>query len=136
MERKIIVSKEDNLNALLGYEDLLERILLIKNTMNYPPYNIIRKDRDIILEIALAGFNKDELMISLKNTRELIITGQKKNNESNEYLYKGIAQRSFTKTFILFNDLKIKDIRFINGMLYIHIYRENNEETIENLIIS
>ena len=88
----------------------------------YPPYDIIKISDDYYrISIALAGFLIKNIEIIL-NESELLISGKKNNdNEKNQFLYKGIANRSFEKKFQLADNIKITGAIFKNGLLNIDL---------------
>jgi molecular chaperone IbpA len=96
----------------------------------YPPYNIrgIEKCWSVI-EIALAGFKKEELSVELEGD-VLVVRGisSEETNKNEKYWHRGIAQRSFTKKFSLDKNMKIRDVGFIDGLLTIYLKYEIPEE--------
>lgn len=94
---------------------------------NYPPYNVIKEDEDTyIVELALAGFDKAELTVTTDNGN-LIVKGEKEKKET-EYAHKGIATRSFTRSFALGEYMEVTGAEFENGMLSITVERIVPEE--------
>jgi len=89
---------------------------------NYPPYNLIHVNNvESILEIALAGFSKNELNVYTEYGK-LIIEGQKEIKETkSEYVHQGLAQRSFTREWTLSDDVKIRDVQFKDGLLTVNL---------------
>ena len=85
----------------------------------YPPYNIKKVDEDrYVIEMAVAGFGKNELDIELADSK-LKISGNVKSDDTSEYLFKGIAERGFTREFTLADNVEVKSSSLINGMLKI-----------------
>lgn len=117
---------------------LIEKIKL-DNDDKYPYYNIISRsetNKDIIeIEMALAGFEKNNIMV-FKEYDQLTIIGKKK-SESKNYIHKGISSRSFRKVFNLFEEVKIDNALFSNGILTICISLplENKNPYIEQIEI-
>ena len=94
---------------------------------SYPPYNVIKEDDDTYLvEIALAGFDKENLDVTVDQDT-LIVKGEREKADS-KYAHKGIATRSFTRSFALGEYMEVTDAEFENGMLSIKIEREIPEE--------
>jgi molecular chaperone IbpA len=95
----------------------------------YPPYNIREIDEDTrVLELALAGFSKDEIKVELEN-RQLTITGEKaKTDEEVKYIHKGIATRKFTKSVTLWEYWEVESADYNDGVLYVVLKREIPEE--------
>jgi len=104
---------------------------------SFPHFDMYHIDREqYVIEIALAGFDKDSIEVSVENNR-LTIKGEKVENElpeGAEYIHKGIAHRAFTKSFMLGEYLRVTDAIFINGILQIHIDKEVPEEKKPKLI--
>jgi molecular chaperone IbpA len=110
----------------VGFDSILKRIQdaqqnLAKTIPNYPPYNILKVDDNrYVIELAVAGFGKQNLDITIEDGT-LTIAGQTNvdSEEDNQasYLYKGIADRSFTRKFSLADSVEIKNAELINGML-------------------
>lgn len=92
---------------------------------NYPPYNIIKlDDNQYALEIAVAGFSLDEIDVGVEGNI-LVISGTKENKlDEVTYLYKGISNRSFTRSISLGDHIIVKDAVINNGMLTIKLERE------------
>lgn len=83
----------------------------------YPPYNIKKVDEDrYVIEMAVAGFGKTDLDIELQEGK-LRINGKVASDETAEYLYKGIAERGFTREFTLADNVEVKSSSLVNGML-------------------
>ena len=105
----------------VGYDGMLKRMhdaqeLISKTIPNYPPYNIAKvDDNKYVIEMAVAGFGKHNLNIELANNI-LVISGESNSDEAN-YLHKGIADRSFTRSFNIADTVEIKNAELINGML-------------------
>jgi molecular chaperone IbpA len=93
-----------------------------KNLPSYPPYNIkaVGKDKYVI-EMAVAGFAKTDIEVSLQGNKLTVqgSTSEEDTNEVQDYIFKGIANRNFTRTFNLADKIEIKDAEIVNGMLKI-----------------
>lgn len=89
----------------------------------YPPYNIVKQDDNkYCIELAVAGFGKQDIEIELKEN-SLVISGKINNDNSSDpqYLYKGIADRAFVRQFNLADTIEIKNTQLVNGMLKIFL---------------
>jgi molecular chaperone IbpA len=109
--------------------DNLNNVSEIAN--NYPPYNIIKnEDDDFTIEIACAGFRKEEFNIHVvPEGNKLVVQGvQDRGEDKKEYYHKGIGARNFTRTFALSEDVKVTGSEFVDGMLNIFLTREIPEE--------
>ena len=88
---------------------------------SYPPFNIIQENNhESTLEIALAGFKKKEVKVYTDHGK-LIVEGKKEEKKENEYVHRGMAQRSFQRGWQLTDDVEIKEVTFEDGLLSIHL---------------
>lgn len=100
---------------------------MAKNIPGYPPYNIVKTDdNNYTIELAVAGFGKHNLDIEMANNKLIIkggVTTQELDPIDNpvEYIWKGIADRVFTRTFTLADTVEVKNAELINGMLKIFL---------------
>lgn len=114
--------------ALIGFDRIfntMERSYANGINNNYPPYNLERKGDIYTITLAVAGFERDEIDVSIDQD-QLIITGDKKVTESNEdveYLHRGLAYRSFERTFALSEHMVVKSADLKNGLLTVTIER-------------
>lgn len=102
-------------------------------TAGYPPHNIVKtSENSYILELAVAGFKKEEISIEELNG-QVTIRGSKKNSSTPDseefYQYRGIGQRSFDKTFTLAEYIKISGADLEDGILTISFVK--NEPAVE-----
>lgn len=104
---------------------------LTKNAPNWPPYNIKQvSDDKYVIEMAVAGFAKQDIEITLKGN-DLVIKGESKDVEGEQFLWKGIANRAFQRIFTLNDKIEIKDAEIANGML--KVWLENIYQTQESI---
>ena len=92
-----------------------------RNTSNYPPHNISKvkgSDEMYVIELALAGFNKEDIEVE-QDKNVLTIKGSSKEDPNKDYLYKGIGARSFVKTFSLAEYVKVNSVVVSNGILMV-----------------
>lgn len=105
----------------VGFEPMLKRFeeanqTLAKVIPNYPPYNIVKiDDNKYVIEMAVAGFGKHNLDLEFQDGT-LVISGSSA-VEDGDYVYKGIADRAFTRKFSLADTVEIKNAELVNGML-------------------
>ena len=104
----------------IGMDDYLDRFFNnYETTTNYPPYNLIHVNNvESVLEIALAGFTKDEINVYTEYGK-LIVEGQKETNQEagSQYVHQGLAQRSFTREWTLSDDVEVREVQFKDGLL-------------------
>jgi len=92
-----------------------------KTLTNYPPYNIKQiSDTKYVIELAVAGFTKSDIEVELKGNK-LSISGKTKEDESEHFLFKGIANRNFHRMFTISDTVEIKDAELVNGMLKVFL---------------
>ena len=88
---------------------------------SYPPFNIIQENNhESTLEIALAGFKKKEVKVYTEHGK-LVVEGKKEEKKENEYVHRGMAQRSFQRGWQLTDDIEIKDVVFEDGLLSVNV---------------
>lgn len=124
----------DNLISALGEFDSLG-----KPSQTYPPYNIVKVDSsNYLIEIAVAGFSRDELEITLKNHKLTITSSALKSKKEPivyEYIHRGIGKRDFAHVFTLADTVEIIQADIVDGLLKIElrnvIPKEMEPKTIE-----
>lgn len=113
-------------NTTIGFEPILKRLAEMSETLpkipTYPPYNIKKvDDNKYVIEMAVAGFGKQDLELELQDGT-LTVKGNV-STEDADYIYKGIAERAFTRAFTLADTVEVKNADLINGMLKIWLER-------------
>ena len=107
----------------IGMDDYFDRFFNSHETVsNYPPYNLVQVNNvESLLEIALAGFTKDEINVYTEYGK-LIVEGKKEEKEKeSEYVYQGLAQRSFNRTWSLSEDIEVREVLFKDGLLTVKL---------------
>jgi len=107
----------------IGMEDYLDRFFNLHDTnSNYPPYNLVQVNNvESRLEIALAGFKKDEVSVYTEFGK-LSVEGKKEESKNDgEFVYKGLAQRSFTRQWTLADDTEVRSVEFADGLLVVQL---------------
>lgn len=111
----------------VGFDTILKRLETMTEAFpkipTYPPYNIKKTgDNTYVIEIAVAGFGKQDIELVLEDG-VLTVKGQVTSDEAADYLFKGIADRAFTRKFTLADTVEIKNADLFNGMLKIWLER-------------
>ena len=109
----------------IGLEEYFDRLFTLhETTTNYPPYNLIQiSNVESKLEIALSGFKKKEVYVYTQDGK-LFVEGQKEDRETGtEYIYRGVAQRSFTRSWTLSDETEVRSVEFEDGLLTILLGR-------------
>ena len=107
----------------IGMDDYLNRFWDdTSTTSNYPPYNLIQlNNHESKLEIALAGFKKNEIKVYTEFGK-LYVEGIKEDKESvGEVVHRGLAQRSFSKVWTISDDTEIRQVSFADGLLTVDL---------------
>src|SRR5439155_4970419 len=107
--------------------DMLENSAGAQTQENYPPFDLIKKgDNDYCIELAVAGFKPGEIDITAQ--QNVLIVSGRKNEEAEEqgsdYIYRGIANRSFERRFALADHIQVKGADMKDGLLSIALVRE------------
>ena len=114
------------LRSTVGFDQLpaIFAQALEREDGGYPPYNVekIGEDRYRIV-LAVAGFSRDDIEIAQEESR-LTVRGSAKKNADKVYLYKGLAQRPFTREFELADHVEVTDASLADGLLVISLKRE------------
>ncbi len=109
----------------IGMDEYFDRIFKIhETTSNYPPYNLVQVSNvESRLELALAGFKKKEVFVYTQDGK-LFVDGKKEDKETQtSYLHKGLAQRSFTRSWTLSDDTEVRSVDFEDGLLTVTLGR-------------
>ena len=113
----------------VGFDEQYNRLSKLHDDMtksfpNYPPYNIKKvSENTYVIELAVAGFARQDIEIELADGK-MIVKGNVQNDDTgNDFLYKGIANRAFTRSFVLDDQIEVKDAEMLNGMLKVFLER-------------
>ena len=112
----------------IGFDRLANLLDSALNTENvtpaYPPYNIEVIDDDrYAITLAVAGFDRNELDITVEKG-VLVVRGKKEKEDSHQYIYQGIANRSFERKFNLADYVEVTNADLVNGLLTVNLIRE------------
>ena len=133
---------EKALGFSVGYDSMFDRLFgesfqptTSSNTQQgYPPYNIRKEgDTKYFIELAVAGLSEDDLEVELKESVLEIRSKQSTEDEAN-YVHRGIAKRSFQRSFTLSDDVVVKGCGLVNGMLTVELEKVIPEEKRARLI--
>ena len=119
--------------ALVGFDrifDDMERRFANQVSNNYPPYNVAKLQENLYeIEMAVTGFEKEEIKVTIEQNELTIVGERNKNNEVTvEFLHRGLALRDFERKFTLAEHMKIVSATIKNGVLQIRIERIVPEE--------
>lgn len=113
--------------TLVGFDSVAKQLESMQKAVpNYPPYNVKKiAENKYVIELAVAGFGKQDIEVELKD-KTLSIKGNVNSDSGDNdpfYLWRGIANRAFTRNFTLADSVEIQNAELTNGML--KIYLEN-----------
>jgi HSP20 family molecular chaperone IbpA len=126
---------------LLGFENLEK---LLERTAKhagegYPPYNIETtgdsESGGIAITLAVAGFGKDELSVTVEDN-QLVIRGRQQEPEDKTFLHRGIAARQFLRAFVLADGIEVKSAALENGLLRIDLVRPQIQPDVRTIEIN
>jgi len=127
----------------VGFDSIFEEFdRMLESTerynSNYPPYNIHKmNDNDYKIEVALAGYSKDDIELELKDSTLTVRNKTKEkviNEDANGVIHKGISTRKFERSFTISEDIKVKNAELKNGLLNIDLERIIPDEKKPRLI--
>ena len=120
-------------DLFLGFDSLFDTLNRMETAeraqKSYPPYNVIKKDDNhYLIEIAVAGFERDDIDLTLEKG-VLTIEGKKKDKDEEViFVHQGISNRAFKRSFTLAETIKVVGADVINGMLYVGLENVIPEE--------
>jgi len=121
----------------IGYERLLDHMLdnSAPSSSGYPPYDIVKSGEDMYcIEMALAGFTKDEIKVEVKENNLTIEGDLNGRHDNSDYVHKGIARRAFQRKFILNDTIEVEGAELTDGVLHINLKQNIPEEQRPKLI--
>ena len=110
--------------ALIGFDQVFDTIEY-RNSVNYPPYNVIKSDENnYVIEVAVAGFKKKEIIVQLDKD-QLVVKGTKQKDEQKQhYLHHGLSARSFNHQFTIAEHMVVKSAIMEDGILTVVLERK------------
>lgn len=113
--------------ALIGFDQLfndVERRYANQVQTNYPPYNVIKHDDNTFeIEVAVAGFDREDITIEVDQD-QLVIKGKRlKDDDASKYLHRGLAARDFERSWTLAEYMEVGDAELTNGILRVKLTR-------------
>ena len=106
----------------IGLDEYFNDFFKLNTTSNYPPFNLVQlNNHESRLEVALAGFKKDEVKVYTEFGK-LHVEGIKEEKETDaEYTHRGLAQRSFKRSWQLSDDCEVRQVVFADGLLSVEL---------------
>ena len=110
----------------IGFNETFSRLEALAGARdNYPPHNIIDgSDGRTTLELALAGFSREDLEVTTE--RNVLTVSAKKSPPDKErnYQHKGISYRTFARNWQMGDDVEVESVDFVDGLLSITLRKE------------
>ena len=112
----------------VGFDTIVDELLRIsqqQSQQNYPPYNVVRDTEDkFTIEVAVAGFEQGEIDVTIEGSMLVIRGEQTRQEDTRDYLHKGISARDFTRSFGLAEHVEVIGAEVTNGILSIKLERQ------------
>ena len=121
----------------IGFDSMFNRLMNFPTQQDsgYPPYNIRKVDEyNYVIELALAGFSESDIEVEVKDGTLTVRSKEDKSTDESQYVHRGIARRSFSRTWTLSDDMIVKGAEFNNGLLNISLEKVVPEEKKPRLI--
>ena len=123
----------------IGYDRFLDQVMNYTPAGGggdgYPPYDIVKVGEDIYcIEMALAGFTKDEIKVEVKESTLTIEGDINGRHDNSDYVHKGIARRAFQRKIFLNDTVKVEGAELTDGVLYINLTQDIPEDQKPKLI--
>lgn len=115
------------LSRSIGWDNMLSDLVHRANS-NFPPYNIVSTENEAEIQLALAGYNKEDVSVTFQDRILKISSSGVDNDADVKYTHRGVAKRAFTTKFALGQNHEVKDVSMLDGMLYIKIVKVLPEE--------
>jgi molecular chaperone IbpA len=116
----------------IGFDHIwndIARLSEMSDNKLYPPHNVVKKDEThFSVELALAGYSKDDLVVEVKDGILVVAGGKTDGEQEREYLHRGISAKKFTRTFRLSEHVVVDGADFKDGLLVIDLRVEIPEE--------
>jgi molecular chaperone IbpA len=110
--------------TMIGFESMIKH-----STNQYPPYNLYKEDDCYVIEIAVSGWDRSELDVSLTGTTLTIKGTKEQESDNRQYLVRGLAHRSWTKTWTLESDISVSNVALQDGVLTITLTQSTKSAT-------
>jgi molecular chaperone IbpA len=119
MKTEIDTFRKIHNSALIGFDELFHKIKELETQKSgFPPYDIIKhSNEDFSIKMAVAGYTKDNIKVEL-NSGKLTVSGSL-DKLNHEYIYKGIAERDFSRLFTLADTVEVSGVTLSDGILLI-----------------
>lgn len=113
---------------LVGFDNKFDRLYetgnaMLKSAKGYPPYNILREGDKYKIEMAVAGFSQEDITINVVENKLTIVGTHTSETKKSDAIFRGIANRSFSRSFVIDDYIQVIDAEMKNGMLTIMLER-------------
>ena len=123
----------------VGLDDVFHRLENMSgHNVNYPPYNLIKHDSsNFTIEVALAGFKREEIEVSTEQNILRVTSNVEKRDPERSYLHKGLSKRNFSRSWQLSEDVRVKDVNFEDGLLVVNLEKivpDHQKKTVYDIV--
>jgi|TARA_B100001094_G_scaffold43352_1_gene38105 molecular chaperone IbpA len=114
----------------IGFNETFQRLEALAGAgTNYPPYNVINgSDGRTILEVALAGFSREDLKVESERNVLTVSANKAPPDKERKYAHKGISYRTFARNWQMGDDVEVEAVEFKDGLLSIILRKELSEK--------
>lgn len=109
-----------HLNRMIGWDSILDDIAH-RTSNNFPPYNLVKDEKGIEIQLALAGYSKEDISVTVLDRILTISSNGVDKEDGRKYNYRGVAKRGFVSKFSLAQNHEVQNVTMKNGMLYIFV---------------
>ena len=107
----------------IGWDNTLDRVFT-NEVSNYPPYNLLAvSENESRLEMALAGFGKEDVKVYTENGKLTVEGTNPTEVDETNFIHRGLAKRSFTRSWSSSDDFEVSDVVFGIGLLSVTLTR-------------
>tara|TARA_B100000902_G_scaffold233398_1_gene221317 strand:- start:199 stop:603 length:405 start_codon:yes stop_codon:yes gene_type:complete len=114
----------------IGFNETFQRLEALAGAgTNYPPYNVVNgSDGRTILEVALAGFSREDLKVESERNVLTVSANKAPPDKERKYAHKGISYRTFARNWQMGDDVEVEAVEFKDGLLSIILRKELPEK--------
>lgn len=121
----IHTSFKDLEHFFVGWDRLLDSFQS-RQTGGYPPYNVVKTDDGYVVELAVAGFSRDDITVGTQGD-SLIVKGSRSKTEEANFVYRGLATRNFSRVFKMSGGASIDRVTLSQGILSVFVSIEDDK---------
>jgi len=119
----------DLTRSLIGFDRIFEEFEKtahsLEHNTKYPPYNVSTQGNTILVELAVAGFTRQDIQVTVHSDKITVVGDiqPREGAQKREIIHQGISTRKFKKTFTLARDVVVDEVKLEDGILSITLTR-------------